>query len=75
MGDHYEVVSFYYDAYENLMTNDDGEIVFDIFRLIPPRLYNLYKQRPGTYYQKSKTNSEVMYEFVFPLEDEEDDDF
>jgi hypothetical protein len=75
MGGVYEVISLYYDKYENIMVDQDGEPVFDIFRMITPSLFYLYKKRQGTYYIKSKDRKDVVYEFVFPLDGDEDEEY
>lgn len=71
----YMVFSFYYNSETNRMHDQDGDVVNDIFRFISPSLYNMYKENKGTYYTKDKTDPEVMYEFVFPIEELEDEVF
>jgi hypothetical protein len=58
-------VPFWYDDVDNVMRDQFGDVVYDIFRFIPPNLYNLYKKQKGTYYIDSRENDDIVYEFKF----------
>jgi hypothetical protein len=68
------VVSLYYDSGANIVLDDDDNIVYDLFRIIPPYIFYLYKERRGTYYVESKTDKDVLYEFIFPEDGNYDED-
>lgn len=70
-----EVKSFYYDEEDNIMIDEYGNVFYDIFRLISPSKFFLYKLKRGTYYIPAKGRDDVVYEFVFPLINEEGDDW
>lgn len=68
MCDSFEVVSWYYEPEENLFRDQDGFIVYDIFRVISPgRLLQLKRVRGVEYIEKRQEG--IMYELVFPWED------
>ena len=65
------IKSIYYCEPNNYFIDDDGNIFFNIFDIITPSMLFLFKKKRGTFYIRSKIFNDVMYEFVFPLEDDE----
>jgi hypothetical protein len=63
------VVSIYWDPYYNDFTDIDGNLFADIFRIISPSRLLLMKLKRGIWYEKTATD--VVYELVFPLEEED----
>lgn len=73
-----EVISFYYRKDENLFENEDGEPTFNIFEYISPTLLGVFKNRSSdgvVWYHYPKAESKVVYEFIFPFEEEEGFDY
>lgn len=70
----YHVKSFYYYRDDNILVDDDGNIIYDIFRYITPSEYRLFKERQGTYYVNTDKDKGLVYEFVYP-EDFINDDY
>lgn len=74
-----EVITWYYDSHENYFIDEDGEIVYDIFRVISPnRLYYLKfitnSEYDHTEYIKDVTPG-VVYELVFSSWEEDGYDY
>ena len=68
-----EIITFYYYEWDNVMVDENGEPVYDIFRYVHPNRFLLYKEKQGTYYVPGDGN--IIYELVFPLDDENPDDY
>lgn len=46
----------YYCPEENIFTDEDGQIIFDIFELVPPYLIEQFKEdKESIIYEKSRT--------------------
>lgn len=69
------VQTLYYNRDINRFIDDDDNIFDDIFRIITPNQFFFIRRLPGTYYFPSKTDTDVLYEFVFPFEEDEDDEY
>jgi len=67
--------SWYYDPYDNMLIDQEGRPVIDIFRVMSPSRLLWCKQKRGTFYFKSQTEVDVTYEVVFPREGEEEDGY
>lgn len=67
--------SWYYDSYDNILIDQEGYPVIDIFKVMSPSRLLWCKQKRGTFYFKSQTEVDVTYEVVFPLEGEEEDGY
>jgi hypothetical protein len=67
-----EIRSIYHYPVENIMVDEDGRILYDIFRIISPSIFNMYKKQRGTYYIETK-DPNILYRFIFPLEEELDE--
>jgi len=65
-----EIFSLYYDEEENYMVDQEGEIVYDIFRIISPGRLEYMKQKRGVEYIRG-VKPGVIYELDFPLFDDE----
>ena len=63
------LISLYYDEYENAMYTQEGDPIFDIFRILPPWRFLLLRKQRGTIYVPHP-DPRYMYELVFPLEGE-----
>jgi hypothetical protein len=64
------VNSVYYNYEDNTFIDDDGEFFGDIHRYIPPCELRFCKEKGGTFYKKCDVE-DVVYEFVFTLEEDE----
>lgn len=68
-----EIVSFWYDKEKNILTDDNGWPVYDIFRYITPNQYRLFLEKEGVFYiKKSET---LVYEFNYPFDEEDEEDY
>jgi hypothetical protein len=67
-----DVVSWYYDPDENLFRDEDGWIIYDIYRVIPPWRFKHLKNVRGVEYLRKETEG-IMYELVFPLKEDYDE--
>ena len=66
-----EVITLYYNVYENLFRDQDDNIFYDIFRVLTPgRLLYLKQVRGVEYVTKKEEN--VVYEIIFPYLDDDD---
>lgn len=70
-----DIFSIYYCAYYNQFIDQNGDIVYNIFRLVQQSKIFLFKKLKGTYYVPSKHHKNLVYELVFPLEGDEDEYF
>jgi hypothetical protein len=75
VADLYGVRTLYYDEYSNRMVDEDGRIIYDVFRIISPSFFYLWKKRKGVYYFRPKKNTYIIYRFIFPFEDDEYDEY
>lgn len=66
------ILSIYWDEYENVLLNDDGEIIYNVFDIITPNQLFLLKEKRDTIYVPSRILPNVVYEFVFRKEDDDD---
>lgn len=63
--------SIYYYEHANIMVDEDGNVVYDIFRIIPPTSFMLFKKKKGVYYVLSKEDEDLVYELIFPFREDE----
>ena len=63
-------ISIYWDPYLNDITDIDGSINLDIFRMVNPNRMLMMRQKRGYWYETFKG---VTYELVFPLEEDEEE--
>jgi hypothetical protein len=59
--------TIYYYEHGNLLVDEDGDIVYDIFRIIPPTSLRLFQEKRGVYYVLSEEDEDLVYELVFPF--------
>lgn len=62
--------SLYYYGDINRMTDENGDVFNDIFRIVSPAQYNMYRDTGGTYYHKDPEDRSTVYEMNFPIEDD-----
>jgi hypothetical protein len=67
--------SLFYDTYDNMFIDQEGNPVIDIFRIMSPAKLMVCKQKRGTYYFNSPYDDNVMYEVLFPTEAQEEDGY
>ena len=65
------VTTLWYDHIDNYFTNDEGRIIYDIFKYMTPNKLLLIKKNPGYYYIYPKIY-DTVYEIYIPFEDEEE---
>lgn len=65
------VISLYYYKDDNIFTNDDGEIIYDIYKYVPASLLPVFKDRQGIFYIYSSENEDEVYEIVIPITEDE----
>lgn len=65
----YEIRTLYYYENQNYVVDEDGMIVYDIFRYITPSLYYLFLKKKTTVHIKG-IEPGVVYELVYPEDDE-----
>jgi hypothetical protein len=65
------VVSFYYLKDDNMFIDEDGKVVYDIYKYVTPNDLFLFKLRKGTSQIHSKTDKNVVYELVYQEFDED----
>jgi hypothetical protein len=71
-----EFITFTYEPWNNRMVDEDGEVVYDIFRYITPAMYNYWKNIRTTGYIQPVDRPGIMYEFIFGLyQDYEDEEY
>ena len=64
------VTSLYYDPFDNYFVNDDGRIVYDIFKYIPVESLATFKELPGYYYIYPTHNADEIYEIYIPFDED-----
>ncbi len=67
-----EVFTYYFDTESNCLIDADGEPFFDMYRYMDVYTYDFHKKIGGTLYIQEHG---VVYEFVFPIPGEEDDEW
>lgn len=65
---HAEVVDLYLDPDHLKMMDSDGNIVFDIFRIIPPSVFYLFLDRKQTMMYEAGRN--IVVNLFYPDEDD-----
>jgi hypothetical protein len=74
-----EVITWYYDSYENYFVDENGEIVYDIFRVISPSRLFYLKSVLGNDYDHTEYIKDikpgVIYELVWLVTEEEGYDY
>jgi hypothetical protein len=56
-----------------MIIDEDGQILYDIFKVMSPGELLWCKLKRGTYYFESRYEKDVTYEVIFPLEIDEED--
>lgn len=63
------IISIYWDPYFNDFSDIEGNLFYDIFRIITPNKLLIMKKKRGILYEKFSEN--ITYELVFPLEEDD----
>lgn len=64
------LTSLYYDPDRNKMMNEDGFIIYDIYRIVPPSRYQLFLLTKE--YMVFETSPGCFVELIYPEDDEDD---
>lgn len=67
----FAIISFYYDIFDNVMLDEDGNIIHDIYRYISPNMLLIFKEKKDNLYLPSGEEG-IIYEFIYPIFDSED---
>ena len=67
------IISIYYESYDNVMKTQNGNVFYDIFKIISPYDFSNLKRLGGTVYIPGITD-DYMYELIFPIEGEDYDE-
>lgn len=67
-----DIATLYYDYEFNVFEDEDGEIVYDIFRIIRPARLEYLKNIGGTTEYVYNRRANTVYELIFEYNEEED---
>ena len=70
MNDDAYVMTFFYDSEENILIDEDGYPVLDIYRYIPPKVWHLFLYRKE--YYLIEVGPKFFIELIWPDDDEDE---
>ena len=66
----YEIKSIYYYPDLNIFTDEDGNVIFNMFTIATPSQIFLMKLKRGYFYIDHPTDKDIKYEIICPMDDE-----